>query len=109
MSEIKILIVEDEQRLAEIIKKQLEETGFVAEIALDGYIGKRLLEKNNFDLVILDINIPLMNGYDLCKEIRKTNSKIPIIMLTAFSTTDNKLNGFEAGADDYLVKPFNFR
>lgn len=109
MGEINILIVEDEQRLADILKKQLEESGFNAEIAYDGYIGKQLVEKNKYNLVILDINLPLINGYDLCKEIRKTNANIPIIMLTAFGTPDNKIAGFDAGADDYMVKPFDFR
>jgi len=106
---VSILIVEDEQRLAEILKKQLEETGFCAEIATDGYIGKQLAEKNRYNLIILDINLPLINGYDLCKEIRKTNSKIPIIMLTALGTPDNKVTGFDVGADDYVIKPFEFR
>jgi two-component system, OmpR family, copper resistance phosphate regulon response regulator CusR len=109
MNMVNILIVEDEQRLAEILKKQLEETGFYAEIASDGYIGKQLIEKNRYSLIVLDINLPLINGYDLCKEIRKTNSKIPIIMLTALGTSDNKVSGFDAGADDYVIKPFEFR
>lgn len=104
-----ILIVEDEQRLAEILKKQLEESGFTADVAFDGYIGKQLVERNKYNLIILDINLPLINGYDLCKEIRKINSKIPIIMLTALGTPDNKLAGFDAGADDYIIKPFDFR
>jgi two-component system, OmpR family, copper resistance phosphate regulon response regulator CusR len=107
--DIKILIVEDEQRLADILKKQLEESGFTVEIAYDGYTGKEMIERDPYNLIILDINLPLLNGYDLCKEIRKTNSNIPIIMLTAFSTPDNKLSGFNAGADDYVVKPFDFR
>lgn len=109
MDNISILIVEDEQRLADILKKQLEEAGFEAEIAYDGYIGKQLIEKNAYSLIILDINLPLLNGYDLCREIRKRDSKIPIIMLTAFSTSENKLAGFDVGADDYIVKPFDFR
>jgi two-component system, OmpR family, copper resistance phosphate regulon response regulator CusR len=109
MLETHILIVEDEQRLAEILQKQLQETGFKADIATDGYVGKRMMENNEYDLVILDINLPLMNGYELCKEIRKTNSIIPIIMLTALGTPENKLIGFEAGADDYVLKPFDFR
>jgi DNA-binding response OmpR family regulator len=109
MSEIKILIVEDEQRLADILKKQLEESGFGADIANDGYIGKQMTERNKYNLIILDINLPLINGYDLCREIRKTNSNIPIIMLTAFGTPENKISGFEFGADDYVVKPFDFR
>jgi two-component system, OmpR family, copper resistance phosphate regulon response regulator CusR len=104
-----ILIVEDEQRLAELLKKQLMEAGYNSEIALDGYIGKQLAETGRYNLIILDINLPLINGYDLCKEIRRNNSKTPIIMLTAFGTTENKLAGFDAGADDYVVKPFQFR
>lgn len=109
MDNIKILIVEDEQRLAEILKKQLEESGFAADVAYDGYTGKLMAEKNCYNLVILDINLPLMNGYDLCREIRKTNRRIPVIMLTAFGTADNKIIGFDSGADDYVVKPFDFR
>jgi DNA-binding response OmpR family regulator len=109
MGNINILIVEDELRLADILKKQLEESGFNAEIAYDGYIGKQLVEKNKYNLIILDINLPLINGYDLCREIRKTNSNIPIIMLTAYGTPENKIAGFDVGADDYIVKPFDFR
>jgi len=109
MNDIRILIVEDEHRMAEILKKHFEDSGFEAEIAYDGYAGKNLIEKNTYNLIILDINLPLINGYDLCKEIRKTNGKIPIIMLTALGTSDNKLTGFDAGADDYVLKPFNFR
>ena len=109
MSETHILIVEDELRLAEVIQKQLQESGFKADVASDGYVGKRMVESFNYDLIVLDISLPLMNGYELCKEIRKKNSKIPIIMLTALGTPDNKLIGFEAGADDYVLKPFDFR
>lgn len=104
-----LLIVEDEKRLAEILKKQLQESGFTADVANDGYVGKRMSEQTDYDLIILDINLPLLNGYELCKEIRKIKSQIPIIMLTAFSTPDNKLAGFDAGADDYVSKPFDFR
>lgn len=109
MSDINILIVEDERRLADVLKKQLEESGFNAEVANDGYIGKQMIGKNRYNLIILDINLPLINGYDLCREIRKTNNNIPIIMLTAFGTPENKLSGFDLGADDYVVKPFDFR
>jgi DNA-binding response OmpR family regulator len=109
MNKANILIVEDEQRLAEILKKQLEETGFSADIAYDGYIGKQMAQNNTYNLIILDINLPLINGYDLCKEIRKTNKNVPIIMLTALGTPENKLTGFNAGADDYILKPFDFR
>jgi len=107
--ETNILIVEDELRLAEILQIQLQESGFRADIASDGYVGKRMIDKIDYDLIILDINLPLMNGYELCKEIRKKDDKIPIIMLTALGTPDNKIIGFEAGADDYVLKPFDFR
>ena len=109
MNDINILIVEDEQRLAEIMKKQLEESGFCVDIAFDGYMGRQMVERNSYNLIILDINLPLINGYDLCKEIRKTNRSIPIIMLTALGTPDNRVAGFDVGADDYVVKPFDFR
>lgn len=109
MVDTRILIVEDEQRLAEIIQKQLQESGFSADVANDGFVGKRMIEQTEYDLVVLDINLPLLNGYELCKEIRRTNSKVPIIMLTALGTPENKLVGFEAGADDYVLKPFDFR
>lgn len=109
MADIRILIVEDELRLAEILKKQLEEAGFSTDTANDGYIGKQMIGKNSYNLIILDINLPLINGYDLCREIRTTNKEVPIIMLTAFGTPENKISGFEYGADDYVVKPFDFR
>ncbi len=109
MRNINILIVEDELRLAEVLRKQLMGSGFNTEIASDGYTGKQMIERNSYSLIILDINLPLINGYDLCMEIRKTNKNIPIIMLTAFSSPENKLSGFDAGADDYVVKPFDFR
>jgi len=106
---INILIVEDEHRLAEILQKQFTESGFSADVASDGYIGKKKAEQNHYDLIILDIKLPLLNGYELCEEIRKTNTKVPIIMLTALGSYDNKLVGFDAGADDYVLKPFDFR
>lgn len=109
METVKILIVEDEHRLADVLKKQFEEHGFSVDIASDGYIGKQLVETQSYNLIVLDINLPLINGYDLCEEIRKTNSEIPIIMLTALGTADNKVLGFEVGADDYVLKPFDFR
>jgi len=109
MSIARILVVEDEQRLAEILQKQLHESGFRVDVASDGYVGKKMMEQANYDLMILDINLPLLNGYELCREIRKTNSNTPIIMLTALGTSENKLIGFESGADDYVLKPFDFR
>lgn len=109
MTKAGILIVEDEVRLAEILKKQLEEAGFEVQVANDGYIGKKNISEKRYDLVILDINLPVINGYDLCREIRKVDSSIPIIMLTALATSDNKISGFESGADDYVTKPYDIR
>jgi len=105
----KILVVEDEPKVASFVKRGLEENGFFCEIALDGLMGKRMFDAEDFDLVILDINLPYKNGFELCKEIRSINQKIPVIMLTALGTTEDKLSGFDSGTDDYLVKPFEFR
>ena len=78
-------------------------------MAYDGAMGLRLFQTYSFHLVISDIILPKMDGFELCKEIRKQNEKIPILMLTALGSTDDKLDGFDAGADDYLVKPFSFQ
>lgn len=104
-----ILIVEDEKKVASFIKKGLEENAFNAEIAYDGVIGNKLALSNDYDAVVLDINIPQLNGLEVCKSIRNRKPHVPILMLTALGTTEDKLFGFEAGADDYLVKPFEFR
>lgn len=109
MEEIKILLIEDEKKIADTISKGLRELDYHVVTAYDGKIGFRLFESASFDLIITDINLPGINGYDLCKAIRSHNQHIPIIMLTALDTTDDKIEGFDAGADDYLVKPFEFR
>lgn len=106
---MKILIVEDDHRVAELIKRGLEEQGFVTTLAYDGLSGKKLSSQDHFDLVITDIILPKIDGLDLCKYLRQTNPDLPIIMLTALGTTDDKVEGFDAGADDYLVKPFEMR
>ncbi|MDE3144706.1 MAG: response regulator transcription factor [Bacteroidota bacterium] len=109
MDERKILIVEDEIKIAQTLKKGLTENGYYVELAYDGTIGKRLFLSHNYDLIILDINLPEINGYELCRQIRGHNQHIPILMLTALNTTDDKIEGFDAGADDYLIKPFEFK
>jgi len=109
MSEIKILLIEDEKKIADTLKKGLSELEYDVQVAYDGNIGLRLFESDKFDLVITDINLPGVNGYDVCRIIRSRNQHIPIIMLTALSATDDKVEGFDAGADDYLVKPFEFK
>ncbi|MDD6950575.1 MAG: response regulator transcription factor [Parabacteroides sp.] len=104
-----ILIVEDEKRVADLLKIGLEENGYQTIVAYDGAMGLRLFQSNSFQLVISDIILPKLDGFELCKEIRKLNERIPILMLTALGSADDKLEGFDAGADDYMVKPFDFR
>lgn len=105
----KILVIEDEQRIAELLRKGLVEFGYDVTLAFDGEMGCRLVKANKFDFVITDIILPQINGFELCKIIRRVQPDIPIIMLTALGTTDDKLDGFDAGADDYMVKPFDLR
>ena len=109
MDNPQILIIEDEKRVASFIKKGLEEDGFQVEVAYDGLIGKKMALASKYDLIILDINLPQINGYEVCKEIRNHNTSIPIIMLTALGTMEDKLEGFDSGSDDYIVKPFEFK
>ncbi|HUH51945.1 MAG TPA: response regulator transcription factor [Flavobacterium sp.] len=106
---MRVLIIEDDQRVAELIKRGLEEQGFDTELAFDGLSGKKLVFQNEYDLIITDVILPKIDGIDLCKEIRQSFPDIPILMLTALGTTDDKVEGFDAGADDYLVKPFEIR
>lgn len=105
----KILVVEDEQRIAELLQKGLEEFGYTVTLAYDGEMGRRLVNTHSYDLIITDVILPHINGFELCKEIRLKQPQVPIIMLTALGTTDDKLDGFDAGADDYMVKPFDLR
>jgi len=104
-----ILVIEDEERVASLLKCGLEESGYKVAVAYNGEMGLRLFGSAKFDLVISDVVLPKMNGFELCKEIRALNMSTPILMLTALGTTDDKLDGFDAGADDYMVKPFDFR
>jgi two-component system copper resistance phosphate regulon response regulator CusR len=106
---MKILVVEDEPKVASFIKKGLEESHYEAEIAYDGLSAEKLARLYNYDLFILDVVIPGISGLDLCKKLKKLFPAVPVLMLTALGTTDDKLIGFDAGADDYLVKPFEFR
>lgn len=96
-------------RMAEMIKRGLEEYGFEVLVAFDGEMGKKMALSMMPDLIIMDLILPKINGLDLCKEIKATMPELPVIMLTALGTTDDKVEGFDAGANDYLVKPFDFR
>lgn len=104
----KILIVEDEEKVATFIKKGLQLQNFDSEIASDGQQAIRVFNDFSFDLVILDIGLPDMTGLEVCQHIRKVNSKVPVLMLTALGSISDKLSGFEVGTDDYMVKPFDF-
>ncbi|RNA61092.1 DNA-binding response regulator [Chryseobacterium nematophagum] len=104
----KIILIEDETSVVSFIKKGLQESGYEVSVAFDGLTGVQLIQANDFDLVILDIMLPEMNGLDVCKEIRKTNKHVPILFLTALGTSENIVLGLENGGDDYLVKPFKF-
>ncbi|WP_276133469.1 response regulator transcription factor [Polluticoccus soli] len=104
-----ILLVEDEKKIADTIQAGLGEYNYNVVTAYNGLEGKDLYYSGKYDLIILDINLPVMNGYELCKMIRYKDKQVPIIMLTAMDFTENKIEGFEAGADDYIAKPFEFR
>lgn len=103
----KILLAEDEQKLASSVKIELERNEFEVQVAFDGQMAERFLNTEAFDAVLLDLNLPKMNGFDLCRKARGMSSGIPIIILTAFGDIDSKMNAFTLGADDYLVKPFH--
>lgn len=109
IAEINILIVEDERKIADSLKQGLSENGFHTQVAYDGQVGFRLFRHGIYHLVILDINLPEINGYELCKNIRSIDPKVPVMMLTAMSAMEDKIEGFDVGADDYIIKPFDFR
>jgi two-component system copper resistance phosphate regulon response regulator CusR len=108
-SDLQILLVEDEPKIARSLADQLQENNYKVNIAYDGMVAEKLFNQNTYDLVILDINLPLKNGLELCKIFREKTKNIPIIMLTALGEIQDKLDAFELGADDYLVKPFHFK
>ncbi len=109
MEVAKILIVEDEKKIADTLKFGLGEIGFYVEVAYDGTLGYHLFCAQDFNIVILDINLPGMNGYELCKAIRSRNPHIPVLILTSMITLNDKIEGYDSGADDYMVKPFEFK
>src|ERR1035438_3287810 len=106
---MKFLVVEDEPKVAAFLKQGLEEKGFEIDLVYDGQMGRKFAFGNDYDLIILDLILPFIHGIDLCRQIRERKPDVPILMITALGTTNDKLTGFEAGADDYLVKPFIFK
>ncbi len=103
-----ILIIEDSPRMAGLLEKGLAEEGFMVRTAADGHRGLDAACSGDCDLVLLDINLPGMDGFTLMRELRKQRSDVPVIMITARDTVDDRVTGLDAGADDYLVKPFVF-
>jgi two-component system copper resistance phosphate regulon response regulator CusR len=105
---MRFLIIEDNERLAELIRKGLEEQGYYVDIAPWGRKGESLAAQNSYDIVILDLMLPDRDGVEVCRALRRRGVSTPILMLTALSATGNKVTGLDAGADDYLTKPFDF-
>jgi len=105
---MKILVVEDEERVAHFIQKGLKEEGHAVDISHDGEDGAFLSEVNDYDLILLDVMLPKKNGIAVCKEIRARGVITPVLMLTARDSVEDRVRGLDAGADDYLVKPFAF-
>ncbi len=106
---MKILLVEDDPKISSFIKIGLESSDNIVDVAYDGPIGEKLALSKKYDVIILDVVIPGISGFDLCKNLRSNKVLTPIIMLTSLDTVDDKLQGFECGADDYLIKPFSFQ
>jgi two-component system copper resistance phosphate regulon response regulator CusR len=109
MEEKRILMVEDERKIADTLQMGLAENGFIVDAQYDGLSALKLFDRFTYHLVILDINLPDLNGYEVCKRIRAKNERVPVIMLTALNSINHKLEGYDVGADDYIVKPFEFK
>jgi DNA-binding response OmpR family regulator len=105
---MRILLVEDDHAIAHVIRRGLEAAGFAVEAVEDGGSGLEAAQRSSYDLMILDLMLPGMDGESVCRELRAQGRRLPVLMLTARDGLDDKIRGFEAGADDYLSKPFHF-
>ncbi|MDH1235501.1 MAG: DNA-binding response regulator [Pseudomonadales bacterium RIFCSPHIGHO2_01_FULL_64_12] len=105
---MRILVVEDEAKTADYLKRGLEESGYRVEVARNGVDGKHLIEEEPFDLVILDVMLPGLDGWQLVQVVRKRSTHTPVLFLTARDAVEDRVRGLELGADDYLVKPFSY-
>ncbi len=105
---MRILVVEDERKIADFVKKGLKEAGYAVDVAADGEQGHFLAGTNDYDVIVLDVMLPKMDGMEFCRNIRKEKNPAPVIMLTAKDDVQDKVTGLDAGADDYLTKPFAF-
>lgn len=106
---MRILLVEDEPRMANVIAKGLREQSYAVDVAPDGEEGLYQTSVNDYDLIVLDVLLPKTDGFEVCRKLRKGGNVTPILMLTARAAVDDRITGFDAGADDYLTKPFSFR
>lgn len=106
---MKILLVEDDKNLSDDLKHQLLLEKFEVDVAYDGLVAERLIQRNKYDCILLDVNIPGKNGYELARSLRAAEIRTPIIMVTAYGEMEDKLHGFDGGADDYVTKPFYFK
>jgi DNA-binding response OmpR family regulator len=105
---VKILIVEDSERMARSLQKGLAEECYAVDVAADGVSGLRMARSGDYDLVLLDVNLPGMDGFALVRELRRTRSDVPVVMLTARDSVEDRVQGLDGGADDYVTKPFSF-
>jgi DNA-binding response OmpR family regulator len=106
---MKLLLVEDEPKIAAFIQKGLNENGYDITTAYDGKSGLSMALQGDYDIIILDVMLPFISGLEICKNIRQNDINTPVLMLTALGTVDDKVQGLQLGADDYLVKPFHFK
>ena len=106
---MRILVVEDEPRMANVIARGLREQSYAVDVAPDGIHGLYQASINDYDVIVLDVLLPHRDGYEVCRELRQRGNTTPVLMLTARATVDDRITGFDAGADDYLTKPFSFR
>jgi len=105
---VHILVIEDERRLASLVRRALQEEGHKVEVSNDGAEGLDMAEATGYDLLVLDLMLPHLDGLEICRRLRSTGSDVRILMLTARDAVEDRVAGLEAGADDYLVKPFSF-
>jgi two-component system copper resistance phosphate regulon response regulator CusR len=106
---MRILLVEDEPRMANVIAKGLREQSYAVDVAHDGDAGLYQASINDYDVIVLDVLLPQRDGFEVCRELRARGDPTPVLMLTARASIDDRITGFDAGADDYLTKPFSFR
>lgn len=106
---MKVLLIEDDPKISAFIKMGLEDNDYTVSVSYDSVLAEKMVFKKGFDVIILDVIIPGINGLELCKKIRNANIKTPVLMLTSLDTIEDKIAGFDCGADDYLVKPFSFK